>query len=80
MVMPTQPQRPTLAPEERASLLNAEGHLQMVSGVLTDLAEIGADVSADVDLLQRTEAMRRGLLDRFSSATVQPVKRPRAGR
>lgn len=79
MVMPTQPSRPVLNPEERASLLNAEGHLRVVRGVLDDLAEIGADVSTERDLLDRTEAMRSGLLDKFSSATL-PTPPSRARR
>lgn len=78
MVMPNNPQRPALTPEERASLQNAEGHLRMVNGVLTDLAEIGADVSADIDLFQRTETMRAGLLDKFSTGTLTPKPSVRA--
>lgn len=78
MTMPTQPQRPTLSADERARLLDAEPHLRVVRGVLDDLESIGADVGADRDVLDRTETMRAGLIEKFS--TQQLPSPPRNAR
>lgn len=78
MVMPTQPQRPVLTPDERSTLLNAEGHLQMINSVLADFEDIGVDTAPEREMFDRTERMRAGMLDRFSTQQISPTKNPRA--
>lgn len=63
--------RPVLTADERAMLLSHEAPLRVVEQTLTDLESIGADVSAERDLLTRTQVMRQGLLEKFSSGVVQ---------
>lgn len=71
--------RPALTPEQRAALNDQAQPLRVVRSVLEDLEAIGADVTPEKDLLDRTEAMRAGLIDKFSGQ--QPVTRnPRARR
>lgn len=73
------PQRPTLTPDETALLQGEAERIKVAASVLSDLAEIGVDVSADMAFLQQTEAMRAGLLTKFSTGQVTSV-RPRAPR
>lgn len=70
----TMQQRPTLTPEEIASLRGHEASLATAQSVLTDLDAIGFDVAHHQQLLDTVEPMRAGLLERFSSTEyVAPV-------
>lgn len=75
MTMQNQPSRPALTPDERIRLQGFEPQLRVARTTLDDLEAIGVDVSADRDLLDRTEQLRSGLLERFSS-----VQQPLAGK
>lgn len=72
------PQRPTLSTEDRRALQDAAPKLNTIRSVIDDLDAIGVDVSAERDLLEQTEKMRSGLLERFSS--TQPNGAARRGR
>lgn len=71
--------RPVLTADEQALLRGHEAVIRTAKSVLDDLEAIGADVAEHRDLLDRTEQMRAGLLQRFSTGVVRPVTRaPRA--
>ena len=65
--------RPQLTSEEMNQLKTLGAPLTEVRKVLDDLAEIGADVNVELAMLDQTERLRAGLLDRFS-------RRPRSRR
>lgn len=73
-------QRPALTTEEIARLRSHEQPLSVARQVLDDLDEIGADTAAHRDLLDNTERMRRGLLDKFSTTQYVNPPKPRARR
>ena len=73
-------QRPTLSAEEIAALHGHEATLATARSVLSDLAEIGFDVSEHVALADQVDAMRKGLLERFSSTTYVPTPTSRRAR
>lgn len=75
----TMQQRPTLTQEEIATLHGHEQSLAHARSVLDDLEAIGVDVSSHRQLLDQTETMRRGLLDRFTNTQyiAPPARRAR---
>lgn len=59
--------RPTLSVEERQALLAAEQPLRVAREVLEDLEELGVDLTAERLMLETQEALREGILGRFSA-------------
>lgn len=56
---------PTINPDERAYLISAADPLKVAKRTLDKLDAIGFDVSADRELVERTEQQRAGLLKQF---------------
>ncbi len=65
--------RPQLTSEETNQLKTLGAPLSEVKKVLEDLSDIGADVSSELMMLEQTERLRSGLLERFA-------RRPRSRR
>ena len=73
--------RPALTPEEIAMLTGHAQRTAVARAVLDDLEAIGVPVAEHRALLDQTEQIRTGLLDRFSSTTpvLPPTRRARRG-
>lgn len=75
----TMEQRPTLTPEEIAMLNGHAGTFAVADSILSDLEAIGVNVDSHRQMLDQAEAMRAGLLQRFT-ATQYVAPKPTRGK
>lgn len=64
---------PVITSDERSFLVSAAEPLKVARRTLDKLEGIGFDVSADRELVDRTEAQRAGLLKQFGA--LRPTRR-----
>ena len=62
---------PVLTTEERAALVSAADPLKAARRTLDKLEAIGFDVTADREIVDRTEMQREGLLKQFGTRSLR---------
>ena len=76
----TMEQRPTLSAEEIAMLNSHAGTFALADSILGDLEAIGMNVDSHRQMLDAAEAMRAGMLQRFTSTQYVAPKPTRGKR